>query len=84
MIAAPFQRGTFNLNRRIMSLKVTTWNIKNSSRLIDNNPTAHELDWRRRVEETIIDIDPDILGIVEGPKGGLGITDFCSSVLNDQ
>ncbi|WP_299529063.1 hypothetical protein [Ulvibacterium sp.] len=67
-----------------MSLKVTTWNIKNSNRLIDNNPTAHELDRRRRVEETISDIEPDILAIVEGPKGEQGIVDFCSTVLNDQ
>ena len=67
-----------------MALKVTTWNIKHSSGLINPNPNSNVLDRILRVRSTIEEIDPDILLIVEGPKGEVAITEFCRSVLNDQ
>ncbi|WP_411031069.1 endonuclease/exonuclease/phosphatase family protein [Spongiimicrobium sp. 3-5] len=66
-----------------MSLKVTTWNIEHSSELITANPSANDLDRIRRIRETITEMDPDILLIVEGPKGEQAITDFCNTVLNN-
>lgn len=67
-----------------MPLKVTTWNIEHSSELTDNNPSATTTDRISRVKATVDEIDPDILLIVEGPKGEQGITDFCNMVLNNQ
>ena len=67
-----------------MSLKVATWNLEHSHRLISQNPDHDILDRRRRVRKTIEDIDPDILCIQEGPKGEQAIDDFCIQVLNRQ
>ena len=67
-----------------MPLKVTTWNLEHSQRLISADPSATVLDRRRRVRETIESIDPDILCLQEGPKGEQAIDDFCTQVLNRQ
>ena len=68
-----------------MSLKVTCWNIKNVGRLIDDaQPSNTIVDRRRRIRETIEEIDPDILCIVEGPAGEQGITNFCANMLDNQ
>ncbi|MBC2840117.1 endonuclease/exonuclease/phosphatase family protein [Robiginitalea sp. SC105] len=67
-----------------MALKVSTWNIEHASELLDDNPSSNITDRIRRIEETITEIDPDILLIVEGPKGEKAISDFCHVVLNDQ
>lgn len=67
-----------------MPLKVTTWNLEHSHRLISENPSTGVLDRRRRVRETIEGINPDILCIQEGPKGEEAIDNFCTQVLNQQ
>jgi hypothetical protein len=67
-----------------MPLKITTWNVKHTRKLIDNNPSANVLDRRSRVRETIEAIDPDILCLVEGPLGEQEVTDFCAQVLANQ
>jgi len=65
-----------------MPLKVTTWNLEHSHRLISGSPSADVLDRRTRVRATIESIDPDVLCIQEGPKGEQAIEDFCTQVLN--
>jgi len=67
-----------------MPLKVTTWNIEHSSELLDQNPSPNITDRISRIRETIEEIDPDILLIVEGPKGEQRIIDFCNVALNNQ
>lgn len=64
-----------------MPLKITTWNIEHSERLIAADPTRTVLDRRRRVRVTLQEINPDIVCIQEGPRGEQGIDDFCSQVL---
>lgn len=64
-----------------MALKVTTWNLQHSHRLVDAQPSADVLARRLRVRETIESIDPDIICIQEGPKGEQAILDFCTQVL---
>lgn len=66
-----------------MTLKVTTWNLERASRLLTANPTPVILDRRQRILATFQDIDPDIIALIEGPKGEQAITDFCNQVLND-
>ncbi|MFQ5738395.1 MAG: endonuclease/exonuclease/phosphatase family protein [Acidobacteriota bacterium] len=66
-----------------MSIKITTWNIEHASRLVSDQPTARVLERRRRARETIEEIDPDVLCVVEGPKGEQAITDFSRQLLND-
>lgn len=65
-----------------MSLKISTWNIEHAEKLIANDPTAKILDRRKRVLETLEEINPDILCIEEGPQGEQKITDFSAQVLN--
>ncbi len=65
-----------------MPLKVTTWNLEHSHRLLSANPSTNVLDRRGRVRATIESIDPDILCIQEGPKGEQAIDDFCTQVLD--
>jgi hypothetical protein len=72
------------IRRPEMPLKTTTWNIEHARKLVVDNPSAQVLDRRRRVQETIDEMDPDILCVVEGPRGEKAITDFCHDVLNDK
>lgn len=66
-----------------MSLKIATWNVKHSQKLIDANPSATTLDRLQRVKTTITLINADVLLLVEGPKGEAKIIDFCAKVLNN-
>jgi hypothetical protein len=68
---------------RIMSLKVSTWNLEHADRLVSNNLTAQIMDRRQRVLRTFQEIDPDIICLVEGPKGENGITEFCQHTLEN-
>lgn len=67
-----------------MPLKVTTWNIEHSNRLVSSNPSAAVMERRLRVRQTIESISPDILCIQEGPKGEQAVDDFCTQVLDRQ
>ncbi|MDN3493076.1 hypothetical protein [Winogradskyella bathintestinalis] len=67
-----------------MPLKISTWNIEHAKALIVDQPTDSVVDRIRRVEETIRHINPDILLIVEGPKGEADILKFCDLILNNQ
>lgn len=64
-----------------MPLKVTSWNIEHSARLIGNDLTAVNGERRARVRETIEDMDPDILCMIEGPRGEAAVTEFATDVL---
>ena len=44
-----------------MPLKITTWNIEHSGRLVTPTPSAEALERRRRIRETVEAIDRDIL-----------------------
>ena len=46
--------------------------------------SANDRDRAQRVKETIEQMDPDILLIVEGPKGEEKIVEFCNVVLDNQ
>jgi len=67
-----------------MPLKITTWNVEHTRKLIDDDPSDDVLDRRLRVRQTIEAIDPDILCLVEGPKGEQSVAAFCAQVLADQ
>jgi len=66
-----------------LSIKVTTWNLEHSHRLVKENLTDKERERVGRVKSTVRGIDPDILCIQEGPKGEHGITKFANRVLDD-
>lgn len=65
-----------------MPLKATSWNIEHSARLIGNNLSAVYSERRRRVRDTIRDMDSDILCMIEGPRGEADIIGFAEDVLD--
>lgn len=67
-----------------MNLKITTWNIEHCHRLIGPNLNSIEQERIRRINETMNDIDPDILCLVEGPKGEMQMTEFCVNILGEK
>jgi len=67
-----------------MPLKVTSWNVENSASLIGDDLDEIKKDRRRRVARTIRDIDPDILCMLEAPKGEADIVSFTHDVLDDE
>lgn len=67
-----------------MALKLTTWNVKHSSRLVGANLNPIKEERRNRVKNTILDMDPDILCLIEGPKGPQTVSDFCKDVLENK
>jgi endonuclease/exonuclease/phosphatase family metal-dependent hydrolase len=62
--------------------KITTWNIEDTDKLVNANPTSKVQDRRKRIKDTIKKINPDIICIQEGPKGEAGIEKFCSEILD--
>lgn len=64
-----------------MPLKVTSWNVEHSARLTGNNLNATNAERRDRVRATIEDIDPDILCMIEGPRGEAAVAAFAQDVL---
>jgi len=64
-----------------MPLKVTSWNVEHSARLTGNNLNATNSERRERVRATIEDIDPDILCMIEGPRGEAAVAAFAQDVL---
>jgi hypothetical protein len=65
-----------------MPLKVTTWNLEHSHRLISQDPSENILERRERVRQSIESIDPDVLCVIEGPKGEKAIDEFCTQILD--
>lgn len=64
-----------------MPLKLTSWNIKNANSLASSNLNPTNSDRRARIQDTIDEIDPDVLCLIEGPKGESRITAFANHVL---
>ncbi len=64
-----------------MALKIVTWNIEHSGRLIDglSGPVQQR---KARVRDTLGTINPDILCMVEGPKGENNIIRFSEEVFD--
>jgi hypothetical protein len=67
-----------------LSIKVTTWNLEHSDRLLKDDLTSKERERVQRIKNTLRGIDPDILCIQEGPKGEQGIAKLASDVLDDE
>jgi hypothetical protein len=65
-----------------LPLKITTWNVEHSSRLLSTNPSSAVLERRQRIKDTIESIDPDIFCLEEGPEGEQAVDDFCTQVLD--
>ncbi|RRJ23760.1 endonuclease/exonuclease/phosphatase family protein [Rheinheimera mesophila] len=71
-----------NIKDKLMQLKITSWNVEHSARLIGSDISELLEDRRQRVANTITDINPDILCMLEGPSSEIDITNFCRDVLN--
>jgi hypothetical protein len=56
-----------------LPLKVTTWNLEHSDRLVSATPSAAIVERRQRIRDTVEEIAPDILCIQEGPKGAAAV-----------
>ncbi len=67
-----------------MTLKITSWNIEHSNRLIGNNLSETNEERRRRASDTVRDIDPDILCLLEAPQGEEAAVGFAQTVLNNE
>ncbi len=67
-----------------MSLKVTSWNIEHSHRLASDNPNSLDQERIRRVRQTFSEINPDIVCLIEGPKGEVAIQAFCEKALENK
>ncbi|WNC69951.1 hypothetical protein RI845_07390 [Thalassotalea nanhaiensis] len=67
-----------------MELKITSWNIEHSARLIGTNISDLNKDRRKRVVDTIQDINPDILCMLEAPSSEEDIKAFCNDVLDNK
>ncbi len=64
-----------------MPLKVTSWNVEHSARLIGTNLSTTNSERRDRVRDTITDMNPDILCMIEGPRGEAAVIGFADDVL---
>jgi hypothetical protein len=64
-----------------MSLKITSWNIEHAERLLGEQPTPTVQNRRTRIFDTLTEIDPDILCMLEGPRGEQDVDAFCTQVL---
>lgn len=66
-----------------MQLKITSWNVEHSAKLIGPNITQLHEDRRKRVANTIYEINPDILCMLEAPNNETTIKAFCTDVLSN-
>lgn len=63
------------------SMKIMSWNVEHLERILKEVPSATEKVRRDAVVAEIETIDPDILCLVEGPKGEEAIDRFASELL---
>ncbi len=63
------------------NLKITSWNVEHLERLLKEAPSAAEEARRDAVVKEIEWIDPDILCLVEGPRGEESIDSFANDLL---
>ncbi len=67
-----------------MSLKLCSWNIEHSGRLASSSPSNLDKERIRRVRQTLNEVDPDIICLLEGPKGETAIHAFCENALENK
>lgn len=65
-------------------IKVTTWNIEHLVRLMQPALTVNQSNRRNAIIQEIEDINPDVLCLVEGPRGEEAIDTFAAEFLNNQ
>lgn len=67
-----------------MPIKITSWNVEHAEKLITDHPSGAIVSRRKRVLDTLTEINPDIFCMLEGPQGEKNIDAFCSQVLQGQ
>jgi len=63
-------------------LKITSWNVEHLRKLLDETQDSHRERRRQAVIQEIRALDPDILCLLEGPKGEAGI-DYVTNKMLD-
>src|SRR5512146_2810028 len=67
-----------------MSIKIASWNVEHAERLITDSPDTSIINRRKRVYETLSEINPDVFCMLEGPKGEKDISAFCEQALQNK
>ncbi|HUU22246.1 MAG TPA: endonuclease/exonuclease/phosphatase family protein, partial [Phycisphaerae bacterium] len=65
-------------------LKITSWNVENLDRLLGEDLTANLQKRRDAVVTEIRDLAPDILCLIEGPKGEAAIDTVADELLGGE
>lgn len=65
-----------------MKLKITSWNIEHLDRLLKSNLSNNEKKRRDAIVDEIEGVNPDILCILEGPKGEASIDKIANNLLS--
>ncbi|NSW53807.1 MAG: endonuclease/exonuclease/phosphatase family protein [Anaerolineae bacterium] len=68
----------------MQTIKLTSWNIAHLERLVEENPSSIEITRRDAVVAEIRSLNPDVLCLVEGPRGEAAIDAFCEQYLQGQ
>jgi hypothetical protein len=63
------------------TVKVTSWNIEHLDRLTRNNLSQNDIKRRDAIVQEINEISPDVLCVVEGPKGEEAIDKVSNDLL---
>ena len=66
------------------TIKITSWNVEHLDRLVEPPLTSTESTRRNAIVEELEAIDPDILCLIEGPRGEDAIDDFTNDLLGNQ
>ena len=65
-------------------LKITSWNVENLDRLVGDNLDSTKLKRREAIAQQIEQMSPDILCLLEGPKGEEAIDKVTTEVLEGE
>jgi endonuclease/exonuclease/phosphatase family metal-dependent hydrolase len=63
------------------TVKVTSWNIEHLDRLTKNDLSQNEKKRRDAIVQEINELSPDVLCLIEGPKGEEAIDKVCNDML---
>jgi len=66
------------------TLKITSWNIEHLGRLLSEDQDANKARRKEAISDEIFRIAPDILCVLEGPKGEDNIDSFVEEVLGGE
>lgn len=67
-----------------MKLKITSWNVAHLERLLKNDLNTNENRRRDAVLDELKEISPDIICLLEGPKGETGIEKITKNLLSSK